>query len=334
MKKVLTLVMALLMLVSVIGCAPEAPAAPEAAPVKTGLAITATLSGKDASANGNGAAKSESILTAVTVGDDGIIDACVIDGLDTAIEFDNKGSLATDSATTFTTKNELGADYGMVIASSVGKEWNEQAAAFAAYCVGKTLDEVKGMAVTEQGKAADADLASSCTVYVGGFIAGVEAAVNNAVHCGAKKGDTLKLTVNSTMSASRSSINGNNGTAEADTSAAAITMNGDTITGCLIDTALAVVNFDASGKIVSDLSAPVMTKRQIGVDYGMAAASSIGKEWFEQADGFGAYIVGKTIEEVQGIALTETTAPAEADLAATCTISIYEFQLLVAKAAN
>jgi len=343
MKKVITLIMALLMVLSVIGCAPDAATTPEQpatdapAPaegaVKTGLAITATMNGSDASGANNGTVAYEFAMTAVTVGDDGIIDACVIDGLSASVAFDSKGALVTDNTTVFASKNELGADYGMVVASTIGKEWNEQAAAFAAYCVGKTLDEVKGMAINE-GKAGDADLAASCTLYVGGFIAGVEAAVNNAAYCGAQKGDALKLTVNSTMSSSRPVISTNNGIAEVDTAAAAITMNGDTITSCVIDIAPAVANFDAAGKVVSDLTAPVKTKRELGADYGMVVASTIGKEWFEQADGFGAYVAGKTIEEVQGIALTETTAPADADLAATCTMSIYEFQLLVAKAAN
>ena len=31
--------------------------------------------------------------------------------------------------------------------SGIGKEWNEQANAFAEYIVGKTVDEVKGIAV-------------------------------------------------------------------------------------------------------------------------------------------------------------------------------------------
>ena len=46
----------------------------------------------------------------------------------------------TDPATTFPSKNELGDNYGMKKASSIGAEWYEQAAAMAAYVEGKTLD--------------------------------------------------------------------------------------------------------------------------------------------------------------------------------------------------
>ena len=49
-------------------------------------------------------------------------------------------------------------------------------AALADYAVGKTVDELKGMAVGEDGKAADADLAASVTLYIGSFVDGIEAA--------------------------------------------------------------------------------------------------------------------------------------------------------------
>ena len=55
-----------------------------------------------------------------------------------------------------------------------GKEWNEQAAAFAAYVTGKTLDQVASIAVDEATKPADVDLASSVTISIGGFQALLE----------------------------------------------------------------------------------------------------------------------------------------------------------------
>ena len=58
--------------------------------------------------------------------------------------------------------------------SCIGKECNEQAAAFAAYVSGKTLDEVAGIAVDEATKPAEADLASSVTISIGGFQALLE----------------------------------------------------------------------------------------------------------------------------------------------------------------
>ena len=55
-------------------------------------------------------------------------------------------------------------------------------------------------------------------------------------------------------------------------------------------------------------------------------------EWDAQAAAYASYITGKTPAEVAGIAVTETTAPAEADLATSVTISIGGFQALIAKA--
>ena len=56
-------------------------------------------------------------------------------------------------------------------------------------------------------------------------------------------------------------------------------------------------------------------------------------EWYEQAAAFAAYVTGKTPAEVAGIALNEKAAPTDADLAASVTISIGDFQALIAKAA-
>ena len=62
--------------------------------------------------------------------------------------------------------------------SGIGKEWNEQADALAEYVTGKTIDEVKGIALKE-GVPAEADLASSVTVHVGDFISVLELAASH-----------------------------------------------------------------------------------------------------------------------------------------------------------
>ena len=50
------------------------------------------------------------------------------------------------------------------------------------------------MAIDEAGVVKDADLASGATIYMGSFIWAIEAAVNNAQHLGAKKGDEVTVT--------------------------------------------------------------------------------------------------------------------------------------------
>ena len=320
----------------------EAPAAQPSSPVdassgeavKTGLAlITSVGSSTSASAEGDGLAQADITLVAVTVGEDGVIDDCVIDAIQSKVNFDAAGQLITDLSTPVTSKNERGDDYGMRKASSIGKEWNEQAQAIADYVVGKTIDQVTGISVTEDGKAGDADLASSVTMSIGGYLEGIQQAVANAQHLGASKGDTLVLTSTTSLSDSKNATAEEDGLAQAYATVGAITMNGDTITSMVIDAVQASVNFDTAGQITTDLTAAQPSKNQLGDDYGMRKASSIGREWYEQAAGFAAYVTGKTPAEVSGIAVTEDGKAADADLAASVTISIGAFQTLVDKAA-
>lgn len=104
------------------------------------------------------------------------ITSMVIDAVQANVNFNAAGTITTDLAAAQPSKNELGADYGMGKVSSIGKEWDEQAAAFASYVTGKTVAEATGIAVTEEGNAGDADLAASVTIGVGDFLTLVEKA--------------------------------------------------------------------------------------------------------------------------------------------------------------
>jgi hypothetical protein len=64
--------------------------------------------------------------------------------------------------------------------SGIGKEWFEQAASLAQYVTGKTIDQVKGIAVNEEGAPSDAELASSVTMQVTDMLGVIEKAVVNA----------------------------------------------------------------------------------------------------------------------------------------------------------
>ncbi|MBE5815723.1 MAG: hypothetical protein E7320_11075 [Clostridiales bacterium] len=324
MRKILALTLCIVMALCSVAAVAE-----EAAPVKTGLSIVTSMS-----AAKNGGVQTTINFTAVTVDDNGVIDAVVIDSLQATVGVDAAGQLTTDPATLFQSKNELGDAYGMRKASSISAEWNEQAAAFAAYCVGKTIDEVKAMPVTETGAPADADLAAGCTMGAYNFLPGVEAAVANAQHAGAKKGDALKLVHVTNASGSKSATAEAAGKTQVYATIAAITLNGETITSCTIDAVQATAAFDATGAITADLTAPIQTKNQLGDAYGMRKASSISAEWNEQAAGFAAYITGKTVAEATGIAVDEGGYPTEADLRATTTMGIGGFIDLLAKIAQ
>ena len=297
--------------------------------VKTGLSVIASLSGESATAEANGVATTDISLVAVTVNDNGVIESCAIDAVQGKVAFDQNGQLAAEVGEILS-KNELGDNYGMRVASPIGKEWNEQAAHIAAYAEGKTVEELKTKAIDENGVVADADLASGATIYMGSFIWAIEAAVNNAEYLGANSGDTLVVVANSKASGTDATAEAD-GTTQVDSNVAAFTMNGDKITSCIIDAIQAKATFDTKG-IATEIADPtVLTKAQLGENYGLKAYSEIGKEWDEQTTAFCQYITGKTVDEVKGIALTETTAPADADLAASVSIAVGDFMGLVEK---
>ena len=103
------------------------------------------------------------------------------------------------------------------------------------------------------------------------------------------------------------------------------------IEGVVFDAMQPKTTFDATGAIVGDAVTNVVTKNELKEGYGMKGVSAIGKEWYEQAAGFCAYVTGKTIADVAGIAIVDGKI-ADADLAATTTIGIADFQTLIEKA--
>ncbi len=311
----------------------ETPVTAEGA-LKTGLAIVTDISGStSATAEGNGKVKYDVTIAAVTLDDAGVIRSCIIDAVGTEAVFDASGAIITDLSLSFPqTKNELGEAYGMKAYAGSKYEWNEQAAALAEYAVGKTVEELKNGAVNESGYAADADLATTATIAIGGYVSAIEKAAMNAQNLGAQTGDTLKLAVNNRVDGITS--NTEDSSTELITDVAALTMNGDTITSCYIDSLQAKVSFNDSGEITSDISSGVQTKNELGENYGMVAWAGAVAEWDQQAASFAAYVTCKTVEEVKGIAVNESTKPTDADLASSVTIAIGGFQALIAKAAQ
>lgn len=315
--------------------ATEAPVLAEGA-LKTGLAISTSVK-KSAAATADAAGKADYDVTmvAVLVDDNGVIRDCMIDGIASSIEFDATGAIATDLTAGPQTKNELGENYGMVAWGGAIAEWDAQAEALANFAVGKTVEELKSGAVSESGYAPEGtDLASQATIYLGGYVSTIEAAVANAKHLGALTGDTLKMATITSIGDSTAANAENTGNAQLNVDVTALTMNGETITSCAIDSVQAKVAFDATGAITSDVTAPVATKNELGANYGMVAWGGAIAEWNEQAASFAAYVTGKTADGVANIAITEATKPADADLAASVTISVIGFINLIVKAAK
>ena len=352
MKKLIALILTLTLLVSLTGCVgttvvigectcpagshtEPGPVVPSDGALKTGLSVSVNIADStSATADAAGAAKYDVTLAAVTVDDNGVIVSCVIDSIPATVNFDATGAITSDVNANVLTKNELGESYGMVAWGGAVAEWDKQVAAVAKYAEGKTVEQLKnGDIDMTTGKAKDGtDLKSSATIYLAGYVYAIEAAVNNAKHLGAQAGDELVLaTLNSTKSSTAATAE-KAGNAQLDADITVLTRKDGKITSCYIDSVQAKIGFDATGTITTDLSAGVKTKNELGEGYGMKAWGGAIAEWNEQAAAFASYVTGKTAAEVAGIAITETTKPADADLSASVTIAIGGFQALIAKA--
>ncbi|MDD4699476.1 MAG: hypothetical protein PHV07_04350 [Oscillospiraceae bacterium] len=340
MKKLFAVVIALaIILVTFVGCSKNEPnnsSTPNTSTtaeggLKTGLAIISTIESSKDAGEKDGLAQSDSTIIAVTVDSNGKITNCIIDAAQTKANFSAEGKMVTPLNTEFKTKMELGSDYDMIKASKIKKEWNEQASALASYVIGKTVSEVKGIAVNEKGVPTKEDLTASVTVSIGGFVSAIEKAVANAKSLGAKAGDKLGLGVTTNIEKSKDAGE-KDGQVQVYSTYSAVTFGADNkITSCAIDASQNNVNFGKTGKITSDLAAEMKSKVELGNGYGMKGNSDISKEWFEQSDAFANYVVGKTLDEVKGIAVNDEFKTTDEELKASVTVSIGDFMKAIEK---
>lgn len=303
----------------------------------TGFASITTIDkSKDASGDDEGLAQADSTVVALTLDSSGKIMDCIIDGVQTKINISKEGKVTTDLKTTFEPKSILGDKYGMKTASKIGREWNEEADALAKYVIGKTPEEVKGIAVTAEGVPTDADLAASVTFKINGCVDAIQKAAANAGNLGAKAGDKLGLSMVTNIAKSKDAAGDDEGVAQVYTTYTALTVGADNkITSCILDASQANIGFDKTGKITSDLKTPVQTKDELKEAYGMKKASKLGLEWYQEADNFAKYAVGKTADEISGLAIDASEgAPTDADLAASVTIGIGDFQNVIKQAVS
>ena len=281
-----------------------------------------------ASADADGLAQANVDIYAVTINSEGVIVDCKIDAIQCKTNFNASGAITTDLTGEIRSKMELDDEYAMRGASSISAEWDEQVRALEEYCIGKTPDEVAGIAVDESGVATDADLVAGITMPLANFIDGVVNACNNARVNGAKEGDTLYLQQSSSYSSSCADATADaDGLAQVDVTAGAFTLSADgTITDVDLDCVQTKINFNASGELTTEDGTTWTTKTDLEYEYNMVPASPIGKEWFEQTAFFEDYCRGKTVAEVAGISIdAETSHPTEADLITGCTMNVNAF---------
>ena len=360
MKKIISLLLVLMLSIGLLaGCTPAAPAAPEAPAetpaetpseepaaegtiVKLGLGHVISIAkskdmGTDANGNAvNAGAQADVTIASVGFDADGKVASVYIDVAQTKVAFDENMVVTSDKTAEVKSKKDLGADYGMVKASGIGKEWFEQIAALEDWMVGKTVEEIKGMKMAE-GKTTEEDLVSSVTISVGDYIAAVEQAWNEAIEV--TGGETVGLGIKTSIAKSKDAgtdANGNavTATAQVDTiiSAAAFDAEGK-VAGAIIDTAQVKIPFDAEGKVTADKAGEFKTKNELKEEYGMIKASGIGKEWYEQARALADWMAGKSIDEIKGMELTEGKTAVE-DLVSSVTVGVEDYLLVVEEAAT
>ena len=345
MKKILALLLAFVMVLSLSACGEtntDKPATEEngegneettsSAITKIGLGVVVDLSKSKADDNG-AAAQSDATIAGVAFDADGKIVKAIIDVAQDKVAVTDG---VYEKVEGFKSKKELGPEYGMKEASAnggIGKEWDEQATFFEEYIVGKTADEVAGLAVDETTKPTDADLLAGATIHIGTFQEAVKKAWDNAVEAPAAEKLGLGIASGLGRSSDADAEKGASVTFEDVISLVALDSDGKVVAS-ITDIAQNNVKFTVDGMLDGEYAAGT-TKKELGSNYGMKEASAnggIGKEWDEQAAAYDAYLVGKTADEVKAIDLDENGVATDADLVAGATISVTDFKLATEEA--
>ncbi|MBR2337981.1 MAG: hypothetical protein IKA63_00760 [Clostridia bacterium] len=337
MKKVSSVVLSVLLLLSVV-CLAGCGASKTSNPLKFGMGVHAYVE-KATNADGDTNGVGEAIVTvaAVLLDTDGKIVKCVLDVADNTVNFTSDGKFVETGE--FQTKYEKGDAYGMKAYGGATKEWYEQADAFTALVVGKTVDEVKALVATG-GKGTDEVINAGCTIEISDFALAVEKAVTNAAESGATKDHTLKLGVVSSQQSSKDATEDAAGMNEVDTTAVAAVLDKDgKVVAMSTDALQAQFAFDAKGATTVEAGAAIATKKDKGANYGMAQygqdlnGDGTVKEWFEQAQAFNAACVGKTAAEISALAIN-TGYGAQSLQTVGCTIHVGDMVKAAVKAAT
>lgn len=306
MKRVLSLlVLVALLCTALIGCKDPEPTA-QAYKLGIGVAVENTTTNE-------AKAKSEVTAAAVILDKDGKIVACRIDTL--AVDgFFAEGAVVTNK--TYTSKMELGADYGMLGAQygSTLAEWDAQAKAFETFVTGKTATEVTAIN--------NDTVIAGCTIGTAAFVEAVADACKDAyaVSFESAVAPTLGVALNGGVA---DKSNDETVAAELTVDAAAVAMVEGKVVAATLDCATPKFTLDGEDVTVSFSK----TKRELGDDYGMLGAQygSTLAEWYTQAQAYANTAVGKTATEVAALAT---------DGVAGCTIYAGTFKAALEKAAK
>ena len=285
-------------------------------------------------------------IATIVVDENGVIVACKIDGVQ------NKYTITdTVTFTNLLTKKELGYDYNMaafghsLIGNATVKEWFEQAAAFEAWCVGKTVAEVEAMETQtmDNGYVISADddlLGAGCTISITDFIAAVVKAGNDEQSMSFTTDGEIVLGLGVNSADNGSSGDDFEATVKMNIDYAAVASVDGVIVATLNDATQPQVTIEDGEVIGSD---KLISKRELKEGYNMAAFGSdnngdgIVLEWYLQSAELSKYLVGKTAAEVEAMETTLVNghyiSTDDALLTAGCTMQITGIQDVVVEAA-
>ncbi len=301
MKRLCVMVVALLLAVLMGGCGEQETTPPTGGSgqrLGVGSVSTLALDGKDKTIV-------KATVAAVLLNKEGKILSCELDEAELPITL--KNGMMQDMAA-FMTKAEM-ADDATVDGTLTAASWEDQVEAFCEHVEGMTGAEVAAIAATD-GKSEDI---RGCDLVITDFIMAVKKASDAAIAKSAAADDDLHLAV--TVAKSGDSADNK---PQLDIEMAAVTLDdSDRITACVTDTAQAKMAVDG-GEFVHE-SGVIVSKRAAGDGYHMKEASPIKKEWYEQADAFDAYAVGKTADL---LAKTPVAADGKTDAVSGCTIAV------------
>lgn len=340
MKKLLSL-MAVLFLAA--GCTTNSPK-PEATPTpepektpvtesgsyKAGTASIVSFKNNEAGEK-EGSIQINTTIASVVLDETGKIAFVDIDVLQEAGKFDTKGVVNADASVAVASKKGLKDDYGMVKASKIGKEWYQQAEALESWMTGKTLEEVMALPVSDEGKTTDTDLMTSVTVGVTDYLKAVELAATNAKEVAKAE----KYGVANEASIKTADALEKDGSVQV---TATYVLTGFDAEGKVVFTILDAAQntgyFTVEGKINEEATVVRGTKKEIKEEYGMAKASKIGKEWYQQAESFEAWTAMKTADEIASSKIGDDGKTMEEDLMTSCTMGIKGYTALIQQAAT
>ena len=146
------------------------------------------------------------------------------------------------------------------------------------------------------------------------------------------EGTRTGLGIVASTSKSNPAADGQEGLFRSDITAVAVTLDSaGKVVDVRIDSIEPRITFDATGAFTGEwgdqMTTPYQTKREMGDNYGLRAASSIDKEWYEQIDALENWMIGKNTADILSMRTyqwdeTHTRVPDVEELKSSVTIDV------------